>query len=242
MRSQKMSRINWCGYDWITNERWGEVHPDKPNWWYDSSCVEIDGFDNLHLKTKYNPKYFSDLDTTSNIGVGLVSCVEKFKQGTYIINAKLPKGKNLWPAFWMWSWDSWPPEIDIFEGYSNNKSSYFKFRPLRPFGFWNVQTNVHYTKNNKNKMSGGKTRYFGFKNPTSKFIEYKLIWDFDYLKFYYNGILVRTIDDVEIMSQINNTHMNVIINNGVTNDVDVKNPPISDFIIKNFEYKKNHSI
>ena len=50
---------------------------------------------------------------------------ESFKE--YILEtgekAKLPYGDNLWPAFWMWSWDSWPPEIDIFEGYTNNKTT-----------------------------------------------------------------------------------------------------------------------
>jgi len=111
--------IKWQGYEWITQERWGQVHPEKSHWWYDESCVSIDEKDNLHLKTKSNPKYFPELDVISNIGTGLVSCTEKFGYGVFSIDAKLPKGKHLWPAFWMWSWDSWPPEIDIFEGYSN---------------------------------------------------------------------------------------------------------------------------
>ena len=41
-----------------------------------------------------------------------------YRYGWFEAKIKLPKGKNLWPAFWMWAWDSWPPEIDIFEGYT----------------------------------------------------------------------------------------------------------------------------
>ena len=112
-----MRTFEWCGYEWITQERWGQIHPEKSHWWYDESCVSVDKQNHLHLKTKYNPKRFEELNLTSPIGVGLVSCTNKFKYGVFSIEAKLPHGKNLWPAFWMWSWDSWPPEIDVFEGW-----------------------------------------------------------------------------------------------------------------------------
>lgn len=231
-----MKTISWCGYEWITQERWGQVHPDKSHWWYDESCVSIDESNSLHLKTKYNPKYFPEIDKTSMIGVGLVSCTKEFGFGTYSIVAKLPKGKNLWPAFWMWSWDSWPPEIDVFEAYSNSMGSYIKPRMLNPLGFWNVQTNVHYEDLKSDKMIGGKTHFFGFKNPSKNFINYTLVWQENYIKFYYDNRLVRTITDPEILSQLSKKKMNVIINNGVTANVNTINPPQSDFIIKNFRY------
>ena len=25
-----MKTINWSGYEWITQERWGDIHPEKP--------------------------------------------------------------------------------------------------------------------------------------------------------------------------------------------------------------------
>ena len=52
-----MENIFWCGHEWITSERWGQVHPDKSHWWYDESCVLVDENNYLHLKTKNNPKY-----------------------------------------------------------------------------------------------------------------------------------------------------------------------------------------
>ena len=50
--------IKWSGYNWITQERWGDIHPDKTYNWYDPSAVEIKD-ENLILKTHYNPKEFT---------------------------------------------------------------------------------------------------------------------------------------------------------------------------------------
>lgn len=227
--------IVWSDYKWITQERWGQIHPDKNYCWYDSSCVEIDKNGYLHLKTKFNPKYFDNLKITSTVGIGLVSCTEKFYHGVYEIEAKLPTGKNLWPAFWMWSWDSWPPEIDVFEGYTGNKEDYFKFSL---FGIWNVQTNLHYVKDETNTHIKGKTAWWGLKNPAKNFIKYKLDWQENYVKFYYNDVLVREVTDKNILDSLNKTTMNVIINNHVDSNVDKTNPPKSDFIIKCFKYTK----
>lgn len=229
--------INWCGYDWIQTERWGEVHPEKSHWWYDPGCSFVDEFGNLQLLSKKKSKFFPHLGVTSSVAVGLVSCKKKFSFGEFEIESKLPFGDNLWPAFWMWSWDSWPPEIDVLEGYSDINPNYFKFRLMKPLGFWNIQTNVHYI-DGVNKMLGGKTHWFGFKNPTKEFIKYSVIWERNRLRFYYGGKLVRKIEDKKIMDQLSKTTMNVVINNGVTEKVDIKNPPYSSFIIKSFNYSK----
>lgn len=229
--------LRWSGYDWLQQERWGQIHSEKPHWWYDPSASFIDESGSLNLITKSNSKYFSELGLTSSIGVGLVSCTEKFSFGKFEIEAKLPYGDNLWPAFWMWSWDSWPPEIDVFEGYSDNNPNYFKLRLGSPLGFWNLQTNVHYTDRG-NKMLGGKTHYFGFKNPTSNFINYSVIWQKNSLEFFYNDRLVRKVNDKKIMEELSKTTMNVIINNGVTKEVNISNPGQSNFIVKSFKYSK----
>ncbi len=67
-----MKIINWKGYNWITQERWGEIHPSKTISWYDDTAVEIDNNGFLILKTQKNPKHFEKLDTISPKGSGLV--------------------------------------------------------------------------------------------------------------------------------------------------------------------------
>jgi hypothetical protein len=54
--------------------------------WYDESAIEIRN-NELILKTQYNPKYFPELDTTSNIGVGLIHCPDRLRHGIYEIEA-----------------------------------------------------------------------------------------------------------------------------------------------------------
>ena len=234
--NNEIKRIKWCGYEWLTQERWGKIHPDKSHWWYDESCVYVDENEHLHLYTKYNPTYFRDIDKISYIGAGLVSCTEKFGYGVFSIDAKLPKGKHLWPAFWMWGWDSWPPEIDIFEGYSNGFGNYLKPRIKKPLGFWNIQSNVHYTDEVGNKMIGGETGYVGLTNPTERFITYTCIWEKYSIRFFYDGRLVREITDKKILSKLENTKMNVIINNGVRDNVNIYDAPESDFVVETFRY------
>lgn len=233
-----MNKINWSGYEWLTQERWGKIHKDKPYCWYDPSAVQITLNGSLNLKTHYNPKEFPELGIRAKTGVGLVSCTEKFGPGVFEIEAKLPYGKNLWPAFWMWSWDSWPPEIDIFEGYSHKNPNYFRWNWNKPWAWWHIDTNVHYTKEGKNKMWGPKSHFIGFKNPTKDFIKYKLDWSLNSLKFYYNDRLVRTVDDPIVMAQVNSTKMNVIINNHITKEMPYSEIPQSHFTIKYFKYEK----
>lgn len=229
--------INWSNYTWLTQERWGQIHGDKTEKWFDESAVQIDENGYLHLLTHYNPKLFQ-LETgpvVSPMGIGLVSCTSKeFHYGTYEIEAKLPHGVRVWPAFWMWGWDSWPPEIDIFEGYTGKDGTYKKLNPLYPY---NVQTNVHYEDliHGGNKMIRGRRPLFMYKNPQTNFIKYRLEWTEDHLKFYYNNQLVRYVHDPHIMVQLSISNMNVVINNSIVEYID----PLlqtSDFIIKYFKY------
>ena len=59
-----MKKFNWSGYEWISGERWGNIHPNKAFQWYDPDAIEIQyntikDCDQLILKTHLNPKYFN---------------------------------------------------------------------------------------------------------------------------------------------------------------------------------------
>ena len=232
-----MKKIKWCGYEWLPQERWGNIHPDKPKAWYDESAIEIRG-EQLVLKTHKNPKYFKELDITSNIGVGLVSCTEKFKYGKFEIEAKLPEGPYLWPAFWTWAFESWPPEIDIIEAYSDKKGSYFNFNLEAGVGkFWHCETNIHLGELPDNGYSlGAKNHCWGWRNPKKTFNHYMLDWRSDRIDIFYNKKLVRSIRDKEVLDQFNSTTQNVIINNMVHWRHDKHNPSYSEFVVNYFKY------
>ena len=236
--------MKWCGYEWITQERWGNIHPEKTLNWYDPSAVEVRG-DYLILKTHKNPKYFDKLELTSPIGTGLVSCTEKFSYGWFSLEAMLPKGPNLWPAFWMWAWESWPPEIDIFEGYSNKRGSYFNWSHDMLLGkFWRMKSNIHLKHATDETNEGGIDRhqlgdqahYYTWENPTKYLMDYGLLWLPDKLEFYYNDRMVREVNDPAVMKQLQDVKMNVIINNHVTAEIDLDKFKPSEFVVSNFRY------
>lgn len=237
-----MNKIIWSGYQWITQERWGQVHPTKPKAWYDESAIEIKycpllECEQLILKTHKNPKYFKELDLEVPVGVGLISCTKKFGYGHYEIEARLPSGPNLWPAFWTWSFNSWPPEIDIIEGYSNNNGSYFNWNvDMIKGNFWKVQTNIHLGETPENYSIGSKNHWLGWKSPDKIFNKYSLTWTEAEVSIFFNDNLVRKITDKKTLNQLRGDQMNVIINNMVTSDVNEDSPPNSEFIINYFKY------
>jgi beta-glucanase (GH16 family) len=235
-----MNTIEWSGYKWITQERWGEIHKSKSWCWYDKERVKVDDKNYLHLETLKHPKEFTlgGEPITSTYGVGLVSSVDDFGYGYFEIEAKLPTGKKLWPAFWMWS-GPWPPEIDIFEGYTDNRTGYLKFNRFNPLGWWNIPTNIwtHKKENGKAVNLKARTGFCGFDDPAKNFLKYSCLWTENVLEIKHNGYVVRKITDPKQLEHFKGKKMNVIINNHFQ-----PYPPegdnYSDFIVKSFKYEK----
>ena len=113
----------------------------------------------------------------------------------------------------MWSFDSWPPEIDVFEAYSNKNGSYFNWGVDALWGnFWKVKSNLHLGVQPDNYQYGAKNHWLGWECPSKDFHKYSVEWFPNEVNIYFDDKLVRKINDEKTMSQLRDCSMNVIIN------------------------------
>lgn len=221
-----MKTINWKDREWLMRETWGIVHPNDPRGYSDEAQVNIDADDNLILTQEWKPRYFPDLDITADFACGLVCCMDNFFYGDYRIEAKLPEGAWNWSAIWLWGQASWPPEIDILEGYSNAKGSYFRFGwPL-----WDSKSNFHHVKGE----IGTKKINTCFKDPSKHFIKYEMKWREDSIKIYADGRLHREISGNDMMPF--RVPMRFILSTGFREQKN-KHDKCGKMVVRDFDYR-----
>lgn len=76
-------------------------------------------------------------------------------------------------------------------------------------------------------------------NPVKRFVEYTLVWEPTKLEFWYDGRLIRVVDDKDFMTYLRqNTErgMQVIMNLHPTQDFYA--PHSNPLILKDFSYEK----
>jgi len=213
---------------WRLGQAWGDFHPSFLNQYYDKTgelaYVSQDG---LVLEIKNKPKHYikselpewrqSDLlpdEFTIPVGIGKVSSIESWQYGWFESWIKLPVGKNYWLSYWMSGVNSWPPEIDIFEAYSEN-GSYYNSDILKLKNF-KIQPNLHYGKVEENTKDAYGSYDLPIYNATDRFVQYVCHWEENFIKIYYDGNLIFETTNKDILNWYNgeNDLMNIIIGHG----------------------------
>jgi beta-glucanase (GH16 family) len=190
---------------WRIGQPWGKFHPGSPYQYYGDESVFIQN-DCLILNQIYSPKQLTTWEDPKvydiPYSVGLVTSYESYGYGFYEFEVELPYGSGLWPAVWLSCVDSWPPEIDILEAYSNNKCNYGS----------NLQSNFHFNMGDTKESSGARNH-----PVSSSYDKLKLgcWWSKDFIKIYYNGHLVRQITSDYIIKWFRDKKMLVILNNAI---------------------------
>jgi len=234
-----MEVLNWCGKEWRSGQPWGNVHPEHTRCHYSNNQVMITNEDILVLGATREPKveFIKGNRTEVPIAVGLISSIKPVLYGEFSIEARLPKSPNMHPAFWLFGSEDHPPEIDIFEGYSGDRGDYFKFRFLKPWAFWNVQTNAYYKDyKGKDQKIRPRTHWLGFDNPMNVWNHYYLKWTPDEITIKFNGVTVRRVTDREVLDD-HNEPMHVVINNMITQGYQKDRDYWDCFYVRNFQYK-----
>ncbi len=245
--------IHWCGYDWVSvMEGRRRIHPQKPWEWYCDECAYVDEDQVLHLKVMDKPTEIHHWDHKTynpTKAVGIVRTTTPFDYGTFSLEMKMPKGTYLSASFWLSGEHSWPPEIDIEEGWPEDGNWLHKTTKYFPWFFksWRTTTNVHYLDKKGEKDS--KT-HVGSRNilkckqpldPSENFIEYKCIWKPDSVEFFANGRSVRKITGKVVDKLINNNEnpdhvMDAIINIWTEDPEHHKVSMDTELLVKNFKY------
>ncbi len=228
---------------WAFSPGWGTFHPENIkehnkaplNYWDPNGSALETSEGILKVKcyrinkeinfTDYDGKDYGNFTIPYNSGY-LESKYET-KYGYFEITCRIPKGLGYWPAFWMASSADWPPEIDIFEFYTDRK--WYEL-----FHFKQTRLKSGYYTGSKSKPIKRKSGLFGPsilgirnahvflpKNITETFNKYAVDWSEEGLKFYFNDILIWE-DYIDSKHEtLHKYPMHVIINHGITSNTSI---------------------
>lgn len=195
--------FKYFGFNWKTTMEGRKLHPSFSYMYYDGlNTIRVNQDAALELSMRYLPAVITDYQGTfeSTYAVATMRSDEILKQGYLEAEIKLPRGKRLWPSFWLSGEGSWPPEIDIIECWNENRGNYFRLtQPQFPWLVpgWRVTTNYHYkdlTTPDSQKQSIGSRQISIFKmlrSPDEYFHKYGVYFDDKEIRFYVDGKLLR---------------------------------------------------
>ncbi len=184
--------------------------------WFQSSSDAPDyGVSNGQLRIW--PEAASDGTFKSRI----LTTHQKFAQtyGYFEMEAKLPVGKGLWPAFWLLNSDSPPgePEIDVMEAYPGGEVGTWADENQHPIAF---ESSFYQDGNGQPTGLTGQMP-FATGDLSSAFHKYAVQWEPNRLSYYFDGKLLYSAEVA--MSR----KMYILVNlqyGGASGDVDGTTP------------------
>lgn len=243
--------IDFCNHKWTTAMEGGRlIHTGQPWMWYDDMQVNEFMYP-LTLSVQLINNRIEHWDGevyNPTVACGLLRSVDTFGYGRFSAEIQLPRGRNLWPAFWLVGEDEpWPAcgEIDIMEAWTNRFGGYFRFGiPQPPYlvPSWNTTTNIHWNDdyqeywNYDGHKSCGSRRLpiiLSLERPAHNYIKYEVEWRPNIISFFANGHRVRTYG-WDVAQHLLNKKMRVIFDLWTTSEDFTFETPMK---IRNFEYK-----
>ena len=189
-----LNRKNW-GY----NYSWGHSH-NHSGWCVPENVIVKDGILTLKGENKQHPdsvgKQYTFNNQKSDImytsGAVNTAGTFRFNYGYFEARLKMPKGKGMWPAWWMLK-DGWPPEIDMLEILCS--------RPTQ------LRVNCHYGPAWNDERSHEQVINLDF-DSTDDFHVYGFEWTPKYMKYYVDGVQVgHALTTKEALDQCTNMYM-----------------------------------
>lgn len=193
---------------WQKGQPWGRFHGQYPHQYYgDTEVFVSNGI--LHLQNRYAPIKVNQADSQITIpyGTGLINSYYSFNAtyGYFAIRSKNPPGAATWPAFWLTGRYNWPPEIDIFEMYGRCTGKDIHKQTM----------SIHFGKiENRTKGLLAKSTQLP-SNTDTCFHIYSCLWEPNCIKFYTDGVHLKTIKLNKWMKQFYSEPMYIILNNAV---------------------------
>lgn len=207
------------GTNWRWGQPWGNFHSEQL-WWYwphrheTPSEVVYPTAEGLAIELRNYPKEFkrSELPEwrqgtvpeswTSQWAAGLICSRKGYKYGWIEAEIKIPTERAQWSAFWLAGRDTWPPEIDIFEAYTEKNVDKIKVKP-----------NIHWGLNGNGIKKDWGAPTIPLFEPHKRFIKYICHWTEDFIRIYYDGLLVSECTIKDALKQ-NAQHQYIILNHG----------------------------
>lgn len=166
---------------WGYNYSWGHSH-NHAAWCVPENVVVKDGVLTLVGENKQHPDAVGKQGTFNNkkydiiYTSGAVNTQYKynFDYGYFEAKLKMPKGKGMWPAWWMLR-DGWPPEIDMLEILCSKPNE--------------LHVNFHYGPAWNEHYSHEQVLDVGF-DASDDFHVYGFEWTPEYMRYYVDGVQV----------------------------------------------------